>query len=65
MIFNVKTAAVLKDANFEYADLSNALIRAEQLKSAKSLEGATMPNGKIYEKTIPIEKQVLDLKIVK
>ena len=65
MIFNFKTAAVLKDANFEYADLSNALISAEQLKSAKSLEGATMPNGKIYDKTIPIEKQVLDLKIVK
>jgi hypothetical protein len=31
------------------ADLTNALVTEEQLYQAKSLEGATMPNGQKYE----------------
>jgi uncharacterized protein YjbI with pentapeptide repeats len=52
--------AVLHDANLHNADLHNAdlhdadlrnanLDGAEQLSAAKSLEGATMPNGQKYE----------------
>jgi hypothetical protein len=30
-------------------DLTDAYVSEEQLRSAKSLEGATMPNGQKYE----------------
>ena len=41
--------AILSDANLTGANLSNAKVTSEQLAEAKSLEGATMPNGQKYE----------------
>jgi pentapeptide repeat protein len=39
----------LSGADLSDADLSGALVSLEQLEQAKSLEGATMPNGQKYE----------------
>jgi uncharacterized protein YjbI with pentapeptide repeats len=41
--------ANLTDAVLRGANLSNAKVTSEQLAEAKSLEGATMPNGQKYE----------------
>ena len=41
--------ANLTDADLTGAILSNAKVTSEQLAEAKSLEGATMPNGQKYE----------------
>lgn len=47
--------ADLRGANLSGADLSGAIlegaegVRCEQTQGAKSLDGATMPNGKNYE----------------
>jgi hypothetical protein len=41
--------ADLGGANLSEADLTNAKISEEQLRQAKSLKGATMPNGQKYE----------------
>ena len=41
--------ANLRDAVLRGANLSNAKVTSEQLAEAKSLEGATMPNGQKYE----------------
>jgi uncharacterized protein YjbI with pentapeptide repeats len=47
--------AILEDTDLEVADLSDAVLRdairwtPEQLAKAKSLKGATMPNGQMYE----------------
>jgi hypothetical protein len=41
--------ASLSEANLRKADLSNAQVTQQQLEAAKSLEGATMPNGQKYE----------------
>jgi hypothetical protein len=43
------TGADLKDADLTGANLSGAIVTKEQLEAAKSLEGATMPNGQKYE----------------
>lgn len=49
---NLKNAdlseADLSEANFSGADLSEAKVTDEQLNSAKSLKGATMPDGSIH-----------------
>jgi uncharacterized protein YjbI with pentapeptide repeats len=45
----VLTGADLSGADLSDADLTNALVAEEQLYQAKSLEGATMPNGQKYE----------------
>jgi hypothetical protein len=39
----------LRGADLRRADLTDALVTEENLLSAKSLEGATMPNGQKYE----------------
>jgi uncharacterized protein YjbI with pentapeptide repeats len=39
----------LIDANLREADLSGAFVTEEQLQQAKTLEGATMPNGSIND----------------
>jgi uncharacterized protein YjbI with pentapeptide repeats len=39
----------LIDANLREADLSGAFVTEEQLQQAKTLEGATMPNGSIHD----------------
>lgn len=41
--------ANLKDANLEGADLKGAIVTPEQLAQAKSLKGATMPDGTVHE----------------
>jgi hypothetical protein len=41
--------ADLSDADLAAADLSGAEITGEQLAKVESLDGATMPNGQIYE----------------
>jgi hypothetical protein len=42
--------AILEDANVRYTNLTHAKgVTNEQLSAAKSLEGATMPNGQMYE----------------
>jgi uncharacterized protein YjbI with pentapeptide repeats len=41
--------ANLSEADLSYADLGGAKVTEEQLKEAKSLKGATMPDGKINE----------------
>ena len=41
--------ANLTDADLRGADLSDAKVTSDQLAEAKSLEGATMPNGQKYE----------------
>jgi hypothetical protein len=47
--------AILEDTDLRVADLSDAVLRdairwtPEQLAKAKSLKGATMPNGQMYE----------------
>ncbi len=41
--------AVLSGANFSEADLTRAVVTEEQLKEAKSLQGATMPNGSKHD----------------
>jgi uncharacterized protein YjbI with pentapeptide repeats len=41
--------ANLTDTELRGADLSDAKVTSEQLAEAKSLEGATMPNGQKYE----------------
>jgi uncharacterized protein YjbI with pentapeptide repeats len=43
------TGADLSGADLSGADLTNAKVTTEQLREAKSLEGATMPNGQKYE----------------
>ena len=43
------TDAVFRGTNLSNANLSNAKVTSEQLAEAKSLEGATMPNGQKYE----------------
>jgi serine/threonine-protein kinase len=43
------SGARLDGADLSGADLTNARITEEQLRQAKSLEGATMPNGQKYE----------------
>ena len=63
-LFITDNAANLKGVNFSRADLTNALISADQLKSAKSLEGAIMPNGEKYDESKPIEEQVNKLKLI-
>jgi uncharacterized protein YjbI with pentapeptide repeats len=45
----VLTGADLSGPDLSGADLTNALVTEEQLYQAKSLEGATMPNGQKYE----------------
>ena len=40
--------ASLDEANLSYADLSDANVTPEQLENAKSLTGATMPDGSIH-----------------
>jgi len=45
--------ANMSDANligtdFSYANLANAIVTPEQLSKAKSLQGATMPDGSIH-----------------
>ena len=39
----------LAGAYLDGADLTNARVSEEQLREAESLEGATMPNGQMYE----------------
>jgi uncharacterized protein YjbI with pentapeptide repeats len=52
------TLANLKDANLSDADLSDATgWTIEQLTAARSLEGATMPNGQKYEEWIKSSRQ--------
>ena len=51
-----------KNADLRYADLSganltDAYVSEEQLDSAKSLKGATMPNGRKYEDWLKIKGQ--------
>lgn len=46
---DVFLGADLKDANLTGANLTNAKVTQEQLDQAKSLQGATMPNGQKYE----------------
>jgi hypothetical protein len=41
--------ADLEHANMGRANLTDAYVSKEQLRSAKSLEGATMPDGQKYE----------------
>jgi uncharacterized protein YjbI with pentapeptide repeats len=43
------TAADLTDANLTDADLTDAIVTSEQLATAKSLKGATMPDGTKHE----------------
>jgi uncharacterized protein YjbI with pentapeptide repeats len=45
----ILTGAHFTSANFEGVDLSVALVTTEQVQNAKSLEGATIPNGQKYE----------------
>jgi uncharacterized protein YjbI with pentapeptide repeats len=45
----VLTGADLSGTDLSGADLTNALVTEEQLYQAKSLNGATMPNGQKYE----------------
>ncbi len=40
--------AILKGADLSYANLRGAKVASEQLKKAKSLKGATMPDGSIH-----------------
>ena len=40
--------AILGEANLLGADLSGAIVTSEQLETAKSLQGATMPDGSKY-----------------
>lgn len=42
------TEANLKNADLSEANLSGADITPEQLAQAKSLQGATMPDGKLH-----------------
>jgi uncharacterized protein YjbI with pentapeptide repeats len=44
------SGADLKGADLSGADLTDAKLTKHQLAAAKSLEGATMPNGQSYEK---------------
>ncbi len=41
-------SALLREANLEKVNLSGAIVTAEQLATAKSLKGATMPDGSIH-----------------
>ncbi len=43
------TDADLSNANLNYVNLTNAKVTTEQLDKAKSLKGATMPDGSIHE----------------
>jgi hypothetical protein len=43
------TGADLKEADLAKTDLTDAQVTEEQLAAAKSLEGATMPNGQKYK----------------
>jgi uncharacterized protein YjbI with pentapeptide repeats len=43
------TDADLTGADLSGADLTHAIVIEEQLDKAKSLKGATMPNGQKYE----------------
>ena len=44
----------LSDADLRWADLSDAKgTNKEQLRQAKSLEGATMPDGEVYSEDWP------------
>ena len=50
-----------KNADLSYADLSganlwNAYVSEKQLDSAESPKGATMPNGRMYENWLKIER---------
>ncbi len=42
------TRADLSEANLSQADLTGAIVSTEQLNRAKSLQGATMPDGSIH-----------------
>ena len=43
------TSTDLTNTDLTNADLTDAQVTEEQLEAAKSLEGATMPNGQKYE----------------
>ena len=43
---------MLRDADLSGADLTGADVAADQLLGARSLEGATMPDGKRYESPV-------------
>jgi uncharacterized protein YjbI with pentapeptide repeats len=43
------SGALLSGADLSGANLTNATVTQEQLDEAKSLNGATMPNGQKYE----------------
>ena len=49
------SGAQLDGADLSGADLANARITREQLQEAKSLEGATMPNGQRYKEWLKSE----------
>jgi hypothetical protein len=46
--------ANLRDADLSYADLSGSTITEEQLFTCRSLEVATMPDGRKYEVWIKV-----------
>jgi len=53
----ILVGARLDGADFSGANLKNAIVTAEQLGKAKSLEGCVMPSGTLYDSQKPLDEQ--------